>query len=533
MSDPGNPAISVVVIAYEMNRELPRTLRTLSPGYQRGIEAGEYEVIVVDNGSHQPVTAADCPFDTTNMRFLDQDAGGVSPVAAIHQGLDTARGDLVGVMIDGARMASPGLLRHARDAAKIRPNPVIGTLAFHLGDDVQMQSCQRGYNQRAEDRLLATVPWVDDGYRLFDISVFAGSSSRGWFHLPSESNALFMPKRLWAELGGYDRGFRSVGGGLANLDTWKRAVELPHTDVIMLLGEGTFHQFHGGVATNSPPGTMSQVFHEEYRSIRGEQFITPANPDVSYVGTVPTNARRLLVDSALSLLPNRGQGRDHEAGALTARERPFTSPMPPRLAEGLLGGVMKSRYRDVLMHKSPLDLGIYLQLFSRIRPRSLVEIGGKHGGSALLFADLLGAMHDDDYRVISIDNHPRQEFSDRRIDFLRGDALDLATSLSADVLQALPRPLVVIEDSAHTYETSLAVMEFFHPHLRPGDYIIVEDGVVSQLPASRFRAYDHGPNRAVREFLALQGDHYEIDTELCDFYGYNMTFNPNGYLRRS
>src|SRR5262249_23518199 len=43
--------LSVVVVSYEMARELPRTVRSLSPGYQRGIDAADYEVIVVDNGT--------------------------------------------------------------------------------------------------------------------------------------------------------------------------------------------------------------------------------------------------------------------------------------------------------------------------------------------------------------------------------------------------------------------------------------------------------------------------------------------------
>ena len=36
--DKNHPALSVVVVTYDMARELPRTLRSLAPGYQRGIE---------------------------------------------------------------------------------------------------------------------------------------------------------------------------------------------------------------------------------------------------------------------------------------------------------------------------------------------------------------------------------------------------------------------------------------------------------------------------------------------------------------
>ena len=40
-----------------MTREAPRTLRSLSPGYQQGIHPDDYEVIVVENGSSAPLGA--------------------------------------------------------------------------------------------------------------------------------------------------------------------------------------------------------------------------------------------------------------------------------------------------------------------------------------------------------------------------------------------------------------------------------------------------------------------------------------------
>lgn len=272
-----SPELSVIVIAYEMARELPRTLRTLSVDYQSGLNASQYEVLVIDNGSNQPVTSGDCAFNTSNFRFLQHPGGEVSPVAAIHAGMDQARGTLVGVLIDGARMASPGLLAAALAASRTKRNPVIGTLAFHLGEDVQMRSVLQGYDQDAEDRLLDSINWKATGYQLFDISVFAGSSVGGWFRSPSETNALFMRRTFWDELGGYDRRFTSPGGGLANLDIWKRAQSHPGAEVIMLLGEATFHQVHGGVATNSAPGKNRELFHGEYQAIRGEPF-QPASP---------------------------------------------------------------------------------------------------------------------------------------------------------------------------------------------------------------------------------------------------------------
>ena len=49
----------------------------------------------------------------------------------------------------------------------------------------------------------------------------------------------------------YDPGFTETGGGQCNLDLHKRAVELPETVLVTLIGEGSFHQFHGGITTGT------------------------------------------------------------------------------------------------------------------------------------------------------------------------------------------------------------------------------------------------------------------------------------------
>ncbi len=270
------PAISVIVIAYNMPREIPRTILSLSPAMQVGVSHDDYEVILVDNGSTHKFDIEQCRSTGVNLRVEELASGDPSPCRAINRGLAIARGDLCGVMIDGARLASPGLVAGALRARLLHDRPVISTLGFHLGPDVQMRSVLAGYDQQAEDRLLDSVDWTHNGYGLFDITVFAGSSAGGWFATQSESNALFLTKNLWEELGGYDERFRSPGGGLVNLDTYARACASPDSQLITLLGEGTFHQVHGGIATNATIHPWS-TFHDEYIAIRGYPF---AKPDV-------------------------------------------------------------------------------------------------------------------------------------------------------------------------------------------------------------------------------------------------------------
>jgi len=269
------PKLSVIVISYNMKRELPRTIRSLSAAMQRDISAEEYEIIIVDNGSSEPFDHDLCRQMGENISIHSIANATPSPVPAINHGLTLARGDLVGVLIDGARMASPRLLATALEASRLHRRPVIGTLAFHLGPDVQMRSVANGYGRDVENRLLSSVDWEADGYRLFAISVFAGSSADGWLTIPAETNALFLTREHWQLLGGYDPAFVTPGGGLVNLDTWSRACADPAGRVILLLGEATFHQVHGGVATNSPVSKWP-LFHAEYLRVRGKDYMRPA-----------------------------------------------------------------------------------------------------------------------------------------------------------------------------------------------------------------------------------------------------------------
>lgn len=272
------PEVSLVIVSYEIERELPRTLRSLARPYQQNMAPATCEIIVVDNGSAKPPQLEDFRAIDADLHVLHQPNPGMSPVAAINTGLAVARAPLIGVWIDGARLASPGLLAACMAAAKLHPRPVITTLNYQIGPGLHYESGRHGYDRAAEERLLAGIAWPADGYRLFDI---ATPENRGGEAGPLlESNALFLPRALWAELGGYDPAFTEAGGGVVNADTLLRACALPETQLIRIAGEGTFHQFHGGLSTSSPRSAMETLKRgaQAYQRRRGVPLRTTRTP---------------------------------------------------------------------------------------------------------------------------------------------------------------------------------------------------------------------------------------------------------------
>jgi glycosyltransferase involved in cell wall biosynthesis len=304
------PRISFVVIFHNMRREAPRTLYSLSGAYQQRSGGIDYEVIAIDNGSTEPLSEETVVRFGANFRYRYFETESASPCEAINAAAEAARGEFIVVCIDGARILSPGVVPHMALATRIAERPVISTLAWHLGAKRQNVAMAEGYDQAVEDALLARSGWEEDGYRLFSISSLAGSSDKGWFLPINESNCIGVPRAVFEELGGFEVRFQSPGGGLANMDFLKRACELPGTELIVLLGEGTFHQFHGGVATNSPLANHPFArFATEYERLRGQRFAV-AKKTPLYFGTMPNAALPFLkisVDTAIAASgPKRG-----------------------------------------------------------------------------------------------------------------------------------------------------------------------------------------------------------------------------------
>jgi cephalosporin hydroxylase len=210
-------------------------------------------------------------------------------------------------------------------------------------------------------------------------------------------------------------------------------------------------------------------------------------------------------------------------------KRTWNSALPRETLHSIQNAGHNYSYRGIPIIKNPFDFALYPLLLWNLKPRTIIEIGSKAGGSAVWLGDLLNNFGIEGH-VYSIDIVRVTRHSHPRVTFLEGDGRDLGKTLIPEKLAALPRPWLIIEDADHSYETSRHVLEFFDPHLDAGEYIVVEDGIISDL--ANDDACNSGPHRALKEFLASHKQSYEIDGAYCDFFGYNLTWNTNGYLKK-
>lgn len=213
----------------------------------------------------------------------------------------------------------------------------------------------------------------------------------------------------------------------------------------------------------------------------------------------------------------------HEAG-----DRPLQTALGTEVWQGIQQGMMRQTYKGRSFLLSPFDQYNFTTAIETLRPGTIFEIGTHEGGRALWMADQLRAFGIGG-RVLAMDIAPPAGIVDPLVEVVTANAMDLGEVLTPARLASLPRPWLVIEDAAHTTVMSRTVLDFFDPHLQPGDRIVIEDGNTGSLVGQPEHS---APHAAIQAFLALRGQDYRIETEYCDRYGHNLTANPNGWLVR-
>jgi cephalosporin hydroxylase len=204
-------------------------------------------------------------------------------------------------------------------------------------------------------------------------------------------------------------------------------------------------------------------------------------------------------------------------------------------------------YAGIRMLQFPEDLRVFEHLLWLSRPNVVIEIGVQFGGSALWFRDRLRTLQqygrrglDEEVRVVAIDIDISAAAGAlaaadpgfaQTITLLEGDVLD--PSLPDSVAEVIPSNArcMVVEDSAHTYDTTRAALDGFARFVAPGGFLVIEDGCVDIESMRTDPGWPRGVLPAVSDWLAsAAGADFVVRRDL-EIYG--ITCHPQGFLQRT
>jgi len=174
----------------------------------------------------------------------------------------------------------------------------------------------------------------------------------------------------------------------------------------------------------------------------------------------------------------------------------------------------------------------------------VVEIGIQAGGSSLWFRDRLRTLASygriSNPHVIGIDvDIDGAKASLEAVDpsyresvtLIDGDVRDLGLSDRIRALVPAGTSCLVIEDSAHTYETTTAALRSYSDLIEPGGVFVVEDGGVDIEEIRLDPEWPRGVIPAIYDWLETdQGSDFTVRRDL-ELYG--LTSHPHGFLQRT
>jgi cephalosporin hydroxylase len=382
---------------------------------------------------------------------------------------------------------------------------------------------EQGYDRAYEDALFERIDWPNAGYRLFEIGSFVGD--RDWFDGVWESNCIFASRAQLQQVGGFDESFDVAGGGYANLELYERLGNSPGINVYTMIGEGSFHQMHGGTTTNQTDAVerRSRIFGyaEKYAELRGRPFKGPGKP-LHYVGRLPNDAARRTK-------PRRLAPRAFIEDAVVDGKPTSPTPMPLELSTAFTEAVWhtlpwrETSWLGRAVSSAPTDLLAYQELIVGIRPDVVIETGAADGGRSLFLASILEMVGHGRVVALGADENDRPMHD--RLVYVDGDILDGSLDDRLAELVGDGRGLVILGGAADraTTHREFNRLERFVP---VGSYVVVAETILNGNPV--WPAFGPGPAEGVKQILGDRGD-FVADRGMEK---YSLTFNPGGFLRR-
>jgi cephalosporin hydroxylase len=203
----------------------------------------------------------------------------------------------------------------------------------------------------------------------------------------------------------------------------------------------------------------------------------------------------------------------------------------------------------------PQDMVGLQEIVWDTKPDLIIETGIAHGGSLVFSASLLALLEmcesietgaafnpaKPKRKVLGVDIDIRSHNKDailahplaNRIEMIQGSSIASETIAAVkDIAKDFSNILVCL-DSNHTHAHVLAELEAYAPLVGRGNYCVVFDTFVEDVPKALFADRPWGPGdnpkTAVQKYLSTHSE-FQIDKSIENKLG--ITVAPSGYLRR-
>ena len=186
----------------------------------------------------------------------------------------------------------------------------------------------------------------------------------------------------------------------------------------------------------------------------------------------------------------------------------------------------------------PQDIVATQEIIWKSKPDVIIETGIAWGGSVVLYASVLQLIGKG--KVVAVDLNLMDHVSDQIMSYPFSDRIHLYKGSSTDpqIISKVRshiepgQTVMVLLDSNHTHQHVLEELRAYAPLVTKGQYVVVSDTVVEDIPAQKHRTRPWGPGDNPKTALYAylkETKRFEIDQEINRKL--LLTYTPDGYAR--
>jgi cephalosporin hydroxylase len=187
----------------------------------------------------------------------------------------------------------------------------------------------------------------------------------------------------------------------------------------------------------------------------------------------------------------------------------------------------------------PQDIVLTQEIIWECKPDVIIETGVAWGGSVVLYASILQLIGKGEVVAVDLNlmDHVTAQIMaypfSHRIHLYNGSSTDpdIVARIKAHIEPG--QSVMVLLDSNHTHDHVLAELKLYAPLITKGQFLVVSDTVVEDIPAQGHRPRPWGPGNnpktALRAFLD-QHQSFEVDPYINGKP--LLTYCPGAYCRR-